>query len=142
MPVAPRSHATSTPKSSLLSAVANRPKAELLRHIVKDIAEGLEFLVDSLRRARPNSTLVLTTIYDPSDDTRRIPGVFDNAGPLPLESVDEILLLMSWFRAHPDALRRTTPLTDWLPDQSSSPGDTSGPARGALIAASQLLTTI
>jgi excinuclease ABC subunit C len=34
-------------------------------------------------------------------------------GPLPLESVDEILLLMAWFRAHPDALRRTTPLGDW-----------------------------
>ena len=31
------------------------------------------------------------------------------AGPLPPESIDEILLLMSWFRAHPDALRRTTP---------------------------------
>jgi excinuclease ABC subunit C len=36
-------------------------------------------------------------------------------GPLPLESVDEILLLMSWFRAHPEALRRTTPLKEWLP---------------------------
>lgn len=36
-------------------------------------------------------------------------------GPLPLESVDEILLLMSWFRAHPEALRRTTPLTYWHP---------------------------
>jgi hypothetical protein len=35
------------------------------------------------------------------------------AGPLPLESIDEILLLMMWFRAHPDALRRTTPLNDW-----------------------------
>jgi excinuclease UvrABC nuclease subunit len=34
-------------------------------------------------------------------------------GPLPLESVDEILLLMAWFRAHPDALRRTTPLSEW-----------------------------
>ena len=31
------------------------------------------------------------------------------SGPLPLESIDEILLLMSWFRAHPEALRRTTP---------------------------------
>jgi hypothetical protein len=30
-------------------------------------------------------------------------------------SLDEILLLMSWFRRHPDALRRTTPLEDWLP---------------------------
>jgi excinuclease ABC subunit C len=34
-------------------------------------------------------------------------------GPLPLDSVDEILLLMSWFRAHPDALRHTTPLNNW-----------------------------
>jgi excinuclease ABC subunit C len=35
------------------------------------------------------------------------------AGPLPLESLDEILLLMSWFRAHPEALRRTTPWSQW-----------------------------
>lgn len=35
------------------------------------------------------------------------------AGPLPLESIDEILLLMSWFRAHPDALRRTSPYAVW-----------------------------
>ncbi len=35
-------------------------------------------------------------------------------GPLPLESIDEILLLMTWFRAHPDALRRTTPFSDWM----------------------------
>jgi hypothetical protein len=34
-------------------------------------------------------------------------------GPLPLDGVDEILLLMAWFRAHPDALRRTTPLEHW-----------------------------
>ena len=34
-------------------------------------------------------------------------------GPLPLDAIDEILLLMSWFRAHPEALRRTTPLADW-----------------------------
>lgn len=35
-------------------------------------------------------------------------------GPLPLEAIDEILLLMTWFRAHPDALRRTTPFSDWM----------------------------
>ena len=29
--------------------------------------------------------------------------------PLPMDSVDEVLLMMAWFRAHPDALRRTTP---------------------------------
>ncbi|MBA3260365.1 MAG: UvrB/UvrC motif-containing protein [Gemmatimonadales bacterium] len=34
-------------------------------------------------------------------------------GPLPMDAIDEILLLMAWFRAHPDALRRTTPLEEW-----------------------------
>lgn len=36
------------------------------------------------------------------------------AGPLPLESIDEVLLMMSWFRAHPEALRRTTPYEQWM----------------------------
>ena len=36
------------------------------------------------------------------------------AGPLPLESIDEVLLMMAWFRAHPEALRRTTPLEQWM----------------------------
>ena len=35
------------------------------------------------------------------------------AGPLPLEAIDEILLLMSWFRTHPEALTRTVPLEEW-----------------------------
>jgi excinuclease ABC subunit C len=34
--------------------------------------------------------------------------------PLPLASIDEILLMMAWFRAHPDALRKTTPLEQWM----------------------------
>lgn len=34
-------------------------------------------------------------------------------GPLPLDSIDEILLVMAWFRAHPEALRRTTPYERW-----------------------------
>jgi excinuclease ABC subunit C len=36
------------------------------------------------------------------------------AGPLPLDSIDEVLLLMAWFRAHPEALRRTTPFAQWM----------------------------
>jgi excinuclease ABC subunit C len=35
------------------------------------------------------------------------------SGPLPLDSIDEILLLTAWFRAHPEALRRTTPYSEW-----------------------------
>jgi len=36
-----------------------------------------------------------------------------STGPLPLEAIDEILLLMSWFRVHPEGLKRTTPLGEW-----------------------------
>jgi excinuclease ABC subunit C len=37
-----------------------------------------------------------------------------SAGPLPLDSIDEVLLMMYWFRAHPDALRRTTRYEQWM----------------------------
>jgi excinuclease ABC subunit C len=60
-------------------------------------------------------------------------------GALPLQSVDEILLLMSWFRAHPDALRRTTPMADWLPD-SSSQGDSRRSSPAASFVLSDLLS--
>ena len=73
--------------NDLLSAFANRPDATLLKAIVRDIGEGYEFLVESLLRSRPNAVLILTTVYDPSDDTRKIPGVFEGAGKLPLESL-------------------------------------------------------
>src|SRR5829696_4488749 len=36
-----------------------------------------------------------------------------SAAPLPLDALDEVLLMMSWFRAHPDALRRTSPYEQW-----------------------------
>jgi excinuclease ABC subunit C len=35
-------------------------------------------------------------------------------GPLPLDSIDEVLLMMAWFRGHPDALRRTTKYEHWI----------------------------
>ncbi len=35
-------------------------------------------------------------------------------GPLATDCIEEMLLVMSWFRRHPDALRRTTPLGDWM----------------------------
>jgi excinuclease ABC subunit C len=35
-------------------------------------------------------------------------------GPLPYRHLDEILLVMAWFRKHPDAFRRTTPYENWL----------------------------
>ncbi|HEX9726914.1 MAG TPA: hypothetical protein VGA37_00245 [Gemmatimonadales bacterium] len=37
-----------------------------------------------------------------------------NAGPIPANTIDETLLLMSWFRRHPAAVRKTIPLDQWL----------------------------
>jgi len=34
-------------------------------------------------------------------------------GPLPAETIEETVLLISWFRRHPEALRRTESLEDW-----------------------------
>lgn len=76
--------------NDLLSAFANQPRASLLQRVIHDVSDAYEFLLQSLRRSRPNAVVILTTVYDPSDDTRRIPGVFEEAGPLPLESLQEL----------------------------------------------------
>lgn len=74
--------------NDILSAFANKPRRDLLERIARDVAEAYDFLVDAIRRARPNAGILLTTIYDPSDLTGRIPGVLANAGPLPLDVLD------------------------------------------------------
>jgi lysophospholipase L1-like esterase len=74
--------------NDLLSAYGSRPR--LLDHIARDIAEAYDFLVDSVRRCFPNGTLVLATVYDPSDRTAKIPGVYDASGPLPLAILDRL----------------------------------------------------
>jgi hypothetical protein len=40
-------------------------------------------------------------------------GPSPSPGPLPFQHLDEILLIMGWFRRHPEAFRRTTPLETW-----------------------------
>jgi lysophospholipase L1-like esterase len=88
-PSAERTLITVTAGSNdLLSAFANRPRRSLLESIARDVGEAFEFLLDSVRRARPNALILLTTIYDPSDRLGRIPGVFDGAGALPLPVLD------------------------------------------------------
>jgi lysophospholipase L1-like esterase len=74
--------------NDLLSAFANRPRRSLLESIARDVAEAYEFLLDSVRRTRPNALILLTTIYDPSDRLARIPGVLEEAGTLPLPVLD------------------------------------------------------
>lgn len=40
-------------------------------------------------------------------------------GPLPVSAIDETLLLLSWFRRHPSALRRTVSLERWLDGETA-----------------------
>jgi lysophospholipase L1-like esterase len=76
--------------NDLLSAFANRPRRSLLDAIARDVGDAYEFLVDAVRRVRPNALLLLTTVYDPSDRMGKIPGVFEEAGKLPIEVLDTL----------------------------------------------------
>lgn len=76
--------------TDLLSAFSNKPRTSLLQAIARDVADAYEFLLDAVRRARPNSLVVLSTISDPSDRIGRIPGVLEDASPLPLEILDRM----------------------------------------------------
>jgi lysophospholipase L1-like esterase len=88
--------------NDLLSAFENRPRRSLIEAIARDVAEAYDFLLDALRRARPNALILLTTIYDPSDRIGRIPGVLEDAGKLPLHVLDGL-------NAHIRTLARGTP---------------------------------
>ncbi|MDB4916700.1 MAG: lipolytic protein family [Gemmatimonadetes bacterium] len=90
--------------NDLLSAFSNKPRATLLERIARDVGEAYEFLVDAIRRARPESAILLSTIYDPSDGTGRIPGVLENVGALPLS-------VLNSFNADIRALAASTPNT-------------------------------
>ncbi|HEX9483850.1 MAG TPA: SGNH/GDSL hydrolase family protein [Gemmatimonadaceae bacterium] len=74
--------------NDLLSAMANRPRASLLESIAQEVMDAYDFLVASIRRDVPESVIVLTSIYDPSDGTGRIPGVLEGVGVLPLHILD------------------------------------------------------
>ena len=76
--------------NDLLGAFASRHAAGLLMQIARDVLEAYDALLGAVRSLRPSSTLVLTTVYDPSDGTRKVPGLFDAGGPLPLEALDRL----------------------------------------------------
>ena len=77
-------------QSDVLSATSIRSRSNLLDKIGADIIEAYDFLVDTLRGHFPNGLIIVTTVCDPSDRTGKIPGVFDDAGPLPLEVLDRL----------------------------------------------------
>src|SRR5262249_46770776 len=90
--------------NDLLSAYGGRARRSLLDRIGNDIAGAYDFLLATLRTRLPAGTVVIATVYDPSDRSGRVPGVYDDAGPLPLDILDR-------FNAHVRALGTGTPLT-------------------------------
>lgn len=54
---------------------------------VRRIGRRYTDLVETVREELPKATLVLTTVYDPTDGTGRLPGL-ETSGPLPLEYLD------------------------------------------------------
>jgi lysophospholipase L1-like esterase len=58
-----------------------------LESAVSRAARRYTDLVETVREELPRATLVLTTVYDPTDGTGRLPGL-EGYGPLPLEHLD------------------------------------------------------
>ena len=70
--------------NDLLDALASgKPLERAVRQIERRYAD----LVATVREELPEATLVLTTVYDPTDGTGRLPG-FESLGKLPLDHLD------------------------------------------------------
>jgi lysophospholipase L1-like esterase len=54
---------------------------------VRRLTHRYSDLVETVREELPNATLLLTTVYDPTDGTGRLPG-FERYGQLPLEYLE------------------------------------------------------
>jgi lysophospholipase L1-like esterase len=70
--------------NDLLGALGAGPR---LDQTVRSIIRSYTELVDTVREELPNATLVLTTVYDPTDGTGILPGL-EWYGRLPLEYLD------------------------------------------------------
>lgn len=73
--------------TELMSLLVRRPSATIVRQAAGDIADAYEFLVDAIRRLRPDAVLLLATVCDPSDGTALMPGVDAEKKPVPLEAL-------------------------------------------------------
>ena len=76
--------------NDLLSTLAAEPSPKIFRRAVEDIASAYAHLVGELAERLPNALLLLTTVYDPSDRTGRLPGVVETRAPLPLQHLDTL----------------------------------------------------
>lgn len=76
--------------NDLLSAYAGKPAAAVMDRAVRDIIEGYRTLVTHIRERCPNALIMLTTVYDPTDGTGKLPGVLPGVGKLPLHYLDAL----------------------------------------------------
>ena len=76
--------------NDLLSAYAGKPSEGVMDRAVRDIIEGYRVLVQRIRELSPNSVLIVTTVYDPTDGTAKLPGVLPGVGKVPLQHLDAL----------------------------------------------------
>lgn len=70
--------------NDLLDALAGGPP---LDNRVRRLTRRYADLVETVREELPNATILVTTVYDPTDGTGRLPG-FEYYGQLPLEYLE------------------------------------------------------
>ena len=76
--------------NDLLSAVAGRPAEPVMARITRDVIAAYRELVAEIRRRLPRARLLLSTVYDPTDRTAKLPGVFPDFDKVPLEHLDAL----------------------------------------------------
>jgi lysophospholipase L1-like esterase len=74
-----------------------------LETVVTRIMRRYSDLVDTVREELPHATLVLTTVYDPTDGTGILPALADR-GRLPLDQLDRFNDLVRKTAQHDDGL--------------------------------------
>jgi lysophospholipase L1-like esterase len=76
--------------NDLLGAFGGVGKAARMASAVRDITQAYSYFVRELAGRLPNATLLLTTVYDPTDGLGRAPGLFEGRGVLPLEHLHAV----------------------------------------------------
>jgi len=76
--------------ADLLGAFGGVAKSARMDSAVRDIAQAYRYLVGEIAERLPDATLLLTTVYDPTDGTGAAPGLFDRGATLPLEHLQAV----------------------------------------------------
>ena len=76
--------------NDLLMAFGNSRSMGTLERAGMEIAREYERCVGLIRRRLPRALIVLTTVYDPSDETGFIPDFHESGPPLPLQVLDRL----------------------------------------------------